>query len=75
MSTVVMTHPKLDGEERAVTTSEAFEQVWSEKGWKLVQDSPAAPATTRIKAKIAAKAAAPKSKPAQAPVTDPKIGA
>ena len=73
MSTVVMTHPKLDGEERAVTTSEAFEQVWSEKGWKLVQDSPAAPA--KPASQRTRKAAAPKSKPAQAPVTDPKIGA
>jgi hypothetical protein len=37
---VVMTHPKLDGEERAVTTQEAFDEVWSDKGWKLVEEDP-----------------------------------
>jgi hypothetical protein len=55
-----MTHPKLDGEETAVTTQVAFDEVWSTKGWKLVTDA-AEPA--------------PKSSPAQAPVTAPKIGA
>ena len=65
MSTVVMTHPKLDGEERAVTTSEAFEQVWSDKGWTLV-DAELEPAVQDE----------PKTlKPAQAPVTaTPKAG-
>jgi len=73
MQTVIMTHPGLPGDERSVTTPEAFEQVWSGKGWKLVKDSPAAPPTP--KKRPARKAAAPKSKPAQAPVTDPEIGA
>jgi hypothetical protein len=67
MSTVVMTHPKLDGEERAVTTPEAFEQVWSEKGWVLVIDEPAV---------VEPAVEAPKfPSPPKAPVTDPKIGA
>jgi hypothetical protein len=59
---VVMTHPKLDGEERAVTTQEAFDEVWSDKGFVLVTDEPAV-------------AEEPKTKPAQALVTDSKIGA
>ncbi|HEY8881936.1 MAG TPA: hypothetical protein VIM47_00900 [Dermatophilaceae bacterium] len=73
MQTVIMTNPGLPGDERAVTTPEAFEQVWSGKGWELVQDSPADSPTP--KTRPARKAAAPKPKPAQAPVTDPEIGA
>ena len=72
MSNVVMTNPSLAGEERAVTTTEAFEQVWSGKGWVLVEDKPAAVEAEADKPPVDA----PKTpKPAQAPVTDPKIGA
>jgi len=63
MSTVVMTNPSLAGEERAVTTTEAFEQVWSDKGWVIVTDEPAVEALKF-------------PSPPKAPiVTDPKIGA
>jgi len=55
MSTVIMTNPKLSGGEQAVTTQEAFDQVWEPKGFVLVTDEPAAEG--------------PKSTPAQAPVT------
>ena len=68
MSTVVMTNPSLAGEERAVTTTEAFEQVWSDKGWVLVADEPA----------VVEPAVVDASKfpsPPKAPVTDSKIGA
>lgn len=41
MSTVVMTHPDLPGDESAVTTQEAFNEVWSDKGWELVDAEPA----------------------------------
>ena len=70
MSTVVMTNPSLAGEERAVTTTEAFEQVWSDKGWVLVEDKPAV-----VEPAVEPAVEAPKTKPAQAPVTDSKIGA
>ena len=63
MSTVVMTNPSLAGEERAVTTTEAFEQVWSDKGWVLVEDEPAVVEAPKFPS------------PPKAPVTDPKIGA
>lgn len=75
MQTVIMTNPGLPGDERAVTTPEAFEQVWSDKGWKLVKDDAAPAATAKPARTRTRKAAAPKSKPAQAPVTDPEIGA
>jgi len=71
MQTVIMTHPGLPGDERSVTTPEAFEQVWAGKGWELVKDSAAAPAAPTKPARTR-KAAAPKSKPAQAPVTAPE---
>ena len=67
MSNVVMTNPSLAGEERAVTTTEAFEQVWSGKGWVLVEDKPAV---------VEPAVEAPKfPSPPKAPVTDSKIGA
>ena len=75
MQTVIMTHPGLPGDERSVTTPEAFEQVWSGKGWKLVKDEAAAPAAPKKRPARKRKAAAPNSKPAQAPVTAPEIGA
>lgn len=35
--TVIMTNPALPGDETAITTQEAFEQVHAAKGWVLVE--------------------------------------
>lgn len=68
MSTVIMTNPKLPGGEQAVTTQEAFDQVWEPKGFVLVTDEPAVAEEPTVEA--------PKfPSPPKAPVTDSKIGA
>lgn len=69
--TVIMTNPNLPGDERAITSQEAFDQVWSGKGWELVEDEPAVQAAPEPTPPVDA----PKSKPAQAPLTPPTIGA
>jgi len=41
-----MTHPDLPKTDPAVTTDEAFHEVWEKKGWQLVQPTPASTPTT-----------------------------
>ena len=36
----LMTHPNLPKTSPAVTTEDAFHQVWEKRGWKLVQPAP-----------------------------------
>ncbi len=64
---VTMTNPKLPGDERAVTSQEAFDDVWSKDGWELVDEEPAEPPAARSKP-----AAKSTSKPAQASGTATK---
>jgi hypothetical protein len=44
-----MTHPDLPKADPAITTEDAFREVWEKKGWRLVQSetTPAPTARTR----------------------------
>ena len=45
---VRMRHPDLPKADPAVTTQEAFDKVWTKKGWQIVTDEPdTAPADSK----------------------------
>lgn len=46
---VRMTHPDLPKTDPAVTTDEAFHEVWKKKGWQLVQPTPAVKTAPTVK--------------------------
>lgn len=58
---VYMKHPKVSGDHApAVTTQEAFDELWSEKGWKLT-DGDGNPVRSAEKAAVGTAAAEPGS--------------